>query len=536
MNILESHEIIKELDLLIRSKRPIIYLVSQEENRVVKAIDEICSQAEPSWDLLQWDIVSGLESSYPEFLPVKANERLLDQDEILNWFKDLVVPKNKYAILVVKDFNKFFGSNSYKNQIELRVIRQIKNLSQQLITENKTLIILSNSMDIPTELEKFLPVLDYPLPNKSEIKNKISDLLSRASQRKNLVDKFKTKYTDEELDSIVNSFRGLTLSECEQVCAYCIIKHSELSPDAISQQKKDIIRKSGLLDWIDSETDLDKIGGLNGLKTWLFKRQHAFSQDAVDYGLPSSPKGILLVGIQGAGKSLFAKAVSSYWNFPLLRLDMGKIFSGLVGSSENNMRQVFRVAESVAPCILWCDEIDKGMSGSRSSSSTDGGTTSRVLGSWLTWMQERTAPVFVIATANDVSNLPPELLRKGRFDEIFFVDLPNVEERKKIFQIHIEKRGRKVDNFNISTLANESQNYTGAEIESSIESAMYEAFSDNKREITTDDILLSLENTVPISKLMREDIDALRKWAKERARNASDNDVKYSMPNKEEEL
>jgi len=537
MNILDSQEIIKELDLLIRSKRPIIYLVSQEENRVVDAIDELCSNADPSWDLLQWDIVSGLHSSYPEFLPVKSNERILDQDEILTWFKDLVVPKNKYAILVVKDFNKFFGSNNYKNQIELRIIRQIKNLSQQFITENKTLVIISNSLEIPSELEKFLPVLDYPLPSKSEIKIKINDLLKRASQRKNLADKFKTQYTEDELDSIVNSFRGLTLSECEQVCAYCMIKHSELSNEAISQQKKDIIRKSGLLDWIDPETNLDKIGGLDGLKTWLYKRQNAFSQDAVDYGLPSSPKGILLVGIQGAGKSLFAKAVSSYWNFPLLRLDMGKVFSGLVGSSENNMRQVFRVAESVAPCILWCDEIDKGMSGTRSSGSTDGGTTSRVLGSWLTWMQERTAPVFVIATANDVSNLPPELLRKGRFDEIFFVDLPNLTERKKIFEIHIEKRGRNIDKFNLSTLAKESQFYTGAEIESSIESALYEAFSDNKREITTNDILLSLENTVPISKLMKEDIEALRKWASDRARNASCNDVKYNMPDfKEEDL
>jgi SpoVK/Ycf46/Vps4 family AAA+-type ATPase len=214
---------------------------------------------------------------------------------------------------------------------------------------------------------------------------------------------------------------------------------------------------------------------------------------------------------------------------------MGKIFSGLVGSSENNMRQVFKVAESVAPCILWCDEIDKGMSGTRSSSNTDGGTTSRVLGSWLTWMQERTEPVFVIATANDVSNLPPELLRKGRFDEIFFVDLPNPIERRKIFEIHIEKRNRDVDSFDLSILVKNSKDYTGAEIESSIESAMYEALSDNKREITTADIVKALNDTVPICKLMSEEISWLRKWASDRARNASSNDVKYIAPIQEED-
>jgi SpoVK/Ycf46/Vps4 family AAA+-type ATPase len=303
-----------------------------------------------------------------------------------------------------------------------------------------------------------------------------------------------------------------------------MIKHSKLQPDIISNHKKDIIRKSGLLDWVDSDIDMNEIGGLEGLKNWLEKRKDAFSEEAALYGLPANPKGILLVGIQGAGKSLFAKGISSFWNFPLLKLDMGKIFSGLVGSSEQNMRQVFKVAESVAPCILWCDEIDKGMSGSKSSSSSDGGTTSRVLGSWLTWMQDRKAPVFVVATANDVSNLPPELLRKGRFDEIFFVDLPKENERKKIFEIHLKKRKRNPGQFDLAALVNASDYYTGAEIESSIEAAMYEAFSDDRRDINTEDILLSLHNTVPISKLMKEEISALRKWATERARNASKSD------------
>jgi SpoVK/Ycf46/Vps4 family AAA+-type ATPase len=223
--------------------------------------------------------------------------------------------------------------------------------------------------------------------------------------------------------------------------------------------------------------------------------------------------------------------VSSFWNFPLLKLDMGKVFSGIVGSSENNMRQVFKVAESVAPCILWLDEIDKGMSGSKSSSSTDGGTTSRVLGSWLTWMQENQSPVFIVATANDISNLPPELMRKGRFDEIFFVDLPSPAERETIFSIHLTKRKRNINNFDLSLLSEQSKDFTGAEIEAAIVSAMYEAFNES-REFDTYDIIQSLKEIVPLSVTMKEEIDALKIWASDRARNASNSGKlkKYLIP------
>jgi SpoVK/Ycf46/Vps4 family AAA+-type ATPase len=530
----KHEEMMIETETLIRSKRNIIYLVTQEENRVMSALESICSKAETKWDIIKWDIVSGLHSSDPEFLPKKQSETELDQLEVLEWFEKLLVPKDKFCILILKDYNKFFGTSSYRGQAENRTIRYIKNLSSKLNSHNKAIIIISNSFEVPNDLDKSLAILDWPFPEKSEIKEKISDLLSKASKRKELADRFQTKYSEDEIEHIIQSFQGLTLTECEQTCAYCMIKHSKLQPEIISNHKKDIIRKSGLLDWVDSDIDMNEIGGLEGLKNWLEKRKDAFSEEAAIYGLPANPKGILLVGIQGAGKSLFAKGISSFWNFPLLKLDMGKIFSGLVGSSEQNMRQVFKVAESVAPCILWCDEIDKGMSGSKSSSSSDGGTTSRVLGSWLTWMQDRKAPVFVVATANDVSNLPPELLRKGRFDEIFFVDLPKENERKKIFEIHLKKRKRNPNHFDLAALVDASDYYTGAEIESSIEAAMYEAFSDNRRDIITEDVLLSLHNTVPISKLMKEEISALREWASERARNASKSD-RIIVRNKVEE-
>jgi hypothetical protein len=527
-------EMMIEIETLIRSRRTIIYLVSQEENRMLSALESMCSKAD--WDLIHWDIVTGLDSSFPEFLPTQKQNKELDQDEVLGWFEKLIVPKNKFAILVLKDYQKFFGNHSVKSQLELKLIRHFKNLSQNLIKENKAIIVLSSSFELPSDLEKIVPVIDCPLPDKKEIEAKIKDLLTRAAKRPDLAKKFQIQYSTEELDQITNSFRGLTLNECEQVCTYCIIKHSKLLPDVISNQKKDIIRKSGLLDWISDNIDMNSVGGLSGLKYWLEKRKDAFSDEALEYGLPANPKGILLVGIQGAGKSLFAKAIASYWNFPLLKLDMGKVFSGLVGSSEQNMRQVFKVAESVAPCILWCDEIDKGMSGSKSSSVSDGGTTSRVLGSWLTWMQDRTSPVFVVATANDVSNLPPELLRKGRFDEIFFVDLPNSAERRKIFEIHISKRNRNIDDFDIDILVDCSDKFTGAEIESAIEASMYEAFSDHKREIKTSDIMLSLSESVPISKLMENEIQYLREWAKNRARSASMLPISVELNFDEEEL
>ena len=511
---------LREIDWFLRSKRPIIYLTTPEEQRIEDGIKQICAKPDQKWDLITWDLISGLQSTNSSFLPVKESDRLLDQLEVLAWFDNLEVPKGNFLLLVLKDFSKYFGNQHTQGQIEYRLIRHIKNIAQKCVTKNKSLIIISQSLDLPNELDKYISVIDIPLPEKEHIELKIKDLLEKASQRKDLAEKFKTNYSNDELEHIVTSFRGLTLNECEQVCTYCMIKHTCLDPEAISHQKKDIIRKSGLLDWIEVSENLENIGGLNELKDWLYKRTKAFTKEAVDYGLPPNPKGILLVGIQGAGKSLFARGVSSFWNFPLLKLDMGKIFSGIVGSSENNMRQVFKVAESVAPCILWLDEIDKGMSGSRSSSVSDGGTTSRVLGSWLTWMQENQSPVFIVATANDISNLPPELMRKGRFDEIFFVDLPSSAEREVIFNIHLNKRNRDINKFDLTLLAEESHNFTGAEIEAAIVSAMYEAFNQS-REFNTDDIVESLNEIVPLSVTMKEEIESLKLWASERARNAS---------------
>jgi SpoVK/Ycf46/Vps4 family AAA+-type ATPase len=315
---------------------------------------------------------------------------------------------------------------------------------------------------------------------------------------------------------------GLTLGEAENVFAKIIVKEQRLSGEDVHEvlaEKQQIVRKSGLLEYCATTENFSHIGGLAVLKDWLNKRAAAFTEKARAFGLPS-PKGILMLGVQGCGKSLCAKAVSTQWQLPLLRFDMGRMFGSLIGSSEENVRRAIAVAESVAPSILWVDEIDKAFAGSQGSAVTDGGTAARVFGTFLTWLSEKVAPVFVVATANDISQLPPELLRKGRLDEIFFVDLPGVEERAEIFRIHLAKRGRNAAQFDAAACAAASREFSGAEIEESINSALYDAFHAGG-EIATGHILAALAQTVPLAKTMDEQIRRLRQWAEARARNAS---------------
>ncbi|MBL9128370.1 MAG: AAA family ATPase, partial [Verrucomicrobiales bacterium] len=323
-------------------------------------------------------------------------------------------------------------------------------------------------------------------------------------------------------ERLLSAALGLTMSEAENVFAKIIIQDGGLSGDNVDEvfaEKQQIIRKSGLLEYYQTEESFANIGGMPILKDWLVKRAVAFTPEAQSFGLPA-PKGILMLGVQGCGKSLCAKAVARQWRLPLLRFDMGRMFGSLVGSSEENVRRAISVAESVAPAILWVDEIDKAFAGSRGSGATDGGTTARVFGTFLTWLSEKTAPVFVVATANNISELPPELLRKGRLDEIFFVDLPSDEERQDIFRIHLNKRGRDATQFDLPALVSASKDFSGAEIEQAVISALYEAFY-KKVDLNTEHVVQELRQTVPLSKTMSEQLVRLRSWAEGRARNAS---------------
>jgi SpoVK/Ycf46/Vps4 family AAA+-type ATPase len=318
-------------------------------------------------------------------------------------------------------------------------------------------------------------------------------------------------------DKFVDAALGLTFNEAENAFARAIITDNALGPgdvERVLSEKKQIIRKSGILDYFHTEEDIGSVGGLDNLKAWLEKRALAFTRKAKDFGLPE-PKGILLAGVQGCGKSLTAKAVSNLWQIPLLRFDVGRVFSGVVGSSEENMRKAIKTAESIAPVILWVDEIEKSLSGVQSSSFSDAGTSARVFGTFITWLQEKTAPVFVIATANNIDLLPPELLRKGRFDEIFFIDLPNQSERIEIFRIHLMKRKRNPGNFDLEALASASGNFSGAEIEQAVISALFDAFVDN-RDLLTGDVEKSIRATVPLATTMSDKVRNLRQWAETR--------------------
>lgn len=363
---------------------------------------------------------------------------------------------------------------------------------------------------LPPELERDFVVVEFSLPGKDELGIVLNNIAKSAKQKK----------PDNDLrDRLLDAGCGLTSMEAENAFALSVIESGELSPAVVSREKAFAVKKNGLLEICAISETLDDIGGLDLLKTWLVRRKDAFGRKAVEYKLPC-PKGLLIIGIPGTGKSLTAKATASVFQRPLLRLDAGRLYGGLVGESESNARAVIQTVEAIAPCILWIDEIEKGFSGSRSSGVTDGGTSSRVFGTFISWMQEKTSPVFIVATANDVSQLPPEMLRKGRFDELFFVDLPNSEERSAIWKIQIRKHGRDSTRFDLGKLVEASEGFTGSEIEQAFIDALYLSFSLGE-EPTDKTILEALESTVPLGKLMGDQINALRKWAKGRTRLAT---------------
>ena len=374
---------------------------------------------------------------------------------------------------------------------------------------------MSSVVCLPVELEKYVTLINIPLPTKFDLGKTLDDI-SRG---------LKQKPTPEYRDKLIDAALGMTTMEASLAFSLAAVKDSlgENSQKIVSDEKEQIIKKSGMLEFFPKNEDLKDVGGMEQLKKWLFQRHKAYEKKARDWGL-KEPKGLLLLGVPGCGKSLIAKCIASNWSLPLLRLDIGKVFQGLMGSSEANIRKAISTAEAVAPCVLWIDEIEKGLNGTQSSGITDGGVTSRVFSTILTWMQEKTVPVFVVATANRVKDLPPELLRKGRFDEIFFVDLPTPEEREKIFKIHLLKNNQDPSHFSFEQLLKESVGYNGAEIEEAINEAMFSAYVDNPDSPRLDNkhLLDAVKGIVPLSKTMKEDIDGLRTWASTRAKNASD--------------
>src|ERR1039457_2978696 len=322
-------------------------------------------------------------------------------------------------------------------------------------TKSKVLVILGCRMVLPPELERELTVIEFALPGKEELGAVLGGIMESANIK---------NMETETREKVIDAAFGLTTIEAENAFALSVVQNKHVDPVNVAKEKAQAVKKNGLLELIETRDSLDSIGGLDVLKEWLLKRRHAFSQRAIEYGLPT-PKGLLILGIAGTGKSLTAKATAKVFGVPLLKLDAGRIFAGLVGQSESNLRAVIQTAEAIAPCCLCIDEVEKGFSGTKSSNATEGGTSSRVFGTFLSWMQDKRAQVFVVATTNDVSQLPTELLRKGRFDELFFVDLPNQAEREAIWTIQIAKHSRDPKDFDIVQLARATDGLTGSEIE-----------------------------------------------------------------------
>jgi ATP-dependent 26S proteasome regulatory subunit len=501
-----DHE--KKLNNLIEADVKVIQIVSYETMRVHAMLAKAARALER--DLYIWNRVEGLKKWRPkDNAPVVENADVRNGEGIFRFFDSC-----DNAILLLEDFHPDLTDRNPEN------IRRVRNFALKN-QPNKTLILLQPQMSLPPELEKEVHVFELPYPD---------DVAIKAIYKK-ICTKRGIGGAGEPDGELIKAALGLTVMEAEKAFSLAYIESGKLDASVVPlviKEKENVIKKSGYLEYYHPKEEMGDVGGLENLKDWLKKRGSGFNENAAKYGL-TYPKGILLFGVPGTGKSLVAKAIGNLWRFPLLRLDMGKIFGGIVGQSEGNIRGALSIAEAISPSILWIDEIEKATSGMGSSGSTDGGTTTRVLGTFLTWMQEKTKPVFVMATANNVGALPPELLRKGRVDEMFFVDLPTQKEREAIISIHLKRRKRDPGRFNIVKLAEESVGFSGAELEEVVKEALFCAFNDNGREITSADISTAIKKTYPLSKTMRQNIDDMRKWAKSKAVYAS-NEVPEPLP------
>jgi ATP-dependent 26S proteasome regulatory subunit len=491
----------REIETLIRAKYPILYIVSWEERRVEEAVQKVCTDLKRS--LYTWTVTGGVKPPIPRATVVSSRTGIPGEIEVLAQ----ILEATENGVFLLKDFHPYLK--------DYRVVRLLRDTAAKMRGRAQTLIILAPSLVLPQDLEKDITVVEFPLPSEAEISETLDCVIETVKGNKSV----DLELTPALRERVVKSAQGLTQDEIESVLARSLVEKKRFDLDAILGEKKQIIRKSGLLEYYAPDSGIADVGGLDLLKEWLDKRTKTFTDEAREFGIPS-PKGILLLGVQGCGKSLVAKAVANHWNLPLLKLDVGRIFGSLVGQSEENIRKAISTAESVSPCVLWADELEKGFAGAGSAGVSDSGTTARVFATFLTWMSEKTKPVFMIATANDITALPPEMLRKGRFDEIFFVDLPNEQEREQVFNIHLAKRKRDVKSFGIKALAKATEGFSGAEIEQVVVGALYIAF-DAGRDLQQKDLLNEAKQVVPLSVMMREEIDELRTWAELRARPAT---------------
>jgi ATP-dependent 26S proteasome regulatory subunit len=495
----------EELNVLIQAQYPLIYLVTAEEDRAEKEIATIAQMKQLPRKFYVWTLTHGMV----EYGQVRTTQHnTISPEAAIEW----TTRQKEPAIFVFKDLHPFKDSAA--------VTRWLRDAIASFQGTQKVIILMSPVQQVPIELEKEVVVLDFALPDLATLDRVLTNQLDQARQN---------RLSIPGREKILKASLGLTKDEAEKVYRKAYVKRGKITEDEVDivlSEKKQLIRRNGILEFIEEDETIDSVGGLDELKGWLVQRSGAFTERARAYGLPQ-PKGMLILGVPGCGKSLIAKTTSRLWGLPLLRLDMGRVYDGsMVGRSEANLRGALKTAESISPAILFIDELDKAFAGTSGSADSDGGTSSRIFGSFLTWMQEKTSPIFVMATANRVERLPGEFLRKGRFDEIFFVDLPTQSEREAVFKIHLSKRNRDLERFDLLQLSKVADGFSGAEIEQALIAAMYDAFAQD-REFTQLDIIAAIKATLPLSRTMTEQVTALRDWARQRARPAAASVAEY---------
>lgn len=503
-----------DISALLRARNTLLWIVSREEARVERGLVDACGAAK--YPVAFWDCATGITAADGKKLASTEDPK----DAVL-WLRQ----RNEKIILVMRDLHKWLGLPDLQRAIR-SLTRELQAVDPKV---GRAIIVISPSGEVPPEIGEAM-VIDYPIPDRAEV----GQLLDRVLD--SLPDNVPAKImAPEDRDLAIDAAIGLSAEEVNNCYAKSLVTSRRIDPALVSKAKKAVISRERVLTWHDPDPlGLDSIGGLDVLKRWLLARRVAFTQEARAFGL-KPPRGIMLVGIPGTGKSLTAKCVSTAWQMPLLRLDMGALRSKYVGESEGNIRKALRVAEAVAPCVLWLDELDKALAGSTGPAG-DGGVSADALGSLLSWMQERVAPVFVVATANDVRGLPPELLRKGRFDELFWVDLPNTNERREIVRASVRKVARDPDTIDVDAVTRLTDGWTGAEIAELVPDVLFAAFADGRRGIRTEDFADAAAHVVPLAKTAAERLTALREWAVGRARPASTPEDNAADPRRQLDL
>jgi hypothetical protein len=543
---------LERLKVLINSSTPIVVMETVEEMRALSLVRMACSQL--SLPVFEWTIADGLVRSgsgaaapqpivYPRpetrmgALPQGNSEadRLMravlspagndagasprtamynttDPVQALANLETMTIE----AVFVLKDFHRHMD-----NPV---VVRRLRDVGQKFSANRRTLVLTAPAIEMPPELASLVEFLDLPLPDRDRLREIIRETYTRLAGTHTL----KLQLDANGVDAMAANLRGLTEEAAERAISQTVVGHLALSPDCVTDvldAKKALLKRSEMLEFVDSTDTMASVGGLDNLKRWLQQRRGAWEDGALKFGL-DPPKGVIILGVQGCGKSLCARAVAGEWKLPLVKFDTAAVYDKFIGETEKRIQKVFRVAEGLAPCVLWIDELEKVFAGSGpDSASADAGVSSRLLASFLSWMQERKPAVFVAATCNNVTVLPPELIRKGRFDELFFVDLPSAAERKQIFSIQLTKRKRNPAAYDLDQVTAAAQGFSGAEIESAVQTALYAAFA-RRQELTTEDLLTALSSTVPLSVTRAEEIAQLRAWAKDRAVWASSPEAK----------